>query len=1466
MRRCGPNLERTPQREVGCTNDLPPGSPYGDTGSPGFGPQQYAYRGSSLGPPDEPLSDEGCDYKLSYEENQQMGYECYRLPALGGVRTPPEANVAENLGYATQGMRLPAAEWRDRLDPYYQRWYDSAPLQWGFEEGTFFPNWMLVSSGMPNFVVKKHCYLHPHSGVYQLCSAYPWDKRNLTHGLLHVRSVPFVLGIGDLTFEANGGDSTVPDMPKSTFPLASNGEGILGVALTRLSDGSRMQVKPIRARRHWETLGWGADELAAMRGEKFTLDIYDYRAGDWGWASVDTFVVPAAWIQIESVTPIGGPRAGGTEIEIVGKNFGNSADGIVVFIGDKECTSLGMTQTGSLSCVTPPGDGAGVTVSVVIGDYDRILQQGPFGGHQAGHCGDESVSYPFSPCTLGEASLEAGVPKRGFTYLDAPYWISTPVTTAQEDSQYRYKAAAADDDVGDELFFTAEILPAFMRFDPATQVISGTPLRGDVNCRSDKWHPAVDRCREGGFHRVRLAVSDYTFVVYQDFIVHVIANPSPLLSNDKSFHWPTSREITIMRNSAQLSQYHLEAAGALKAMAQGAVDSSVLPSTGRDPASSALRTLLSNMLQETRVDPAESRLLIKAVKDAGMESEQGDLIAALEAEVKAQQQRVTRTRAGQPGLLGGDAEGWVAQLQDYMGSSAPRGTDIVWQQAGKGGPEFPYSWYAKPAPSTLLSNNGGKFGGFFPLAPGRKMALNARRVNDDEIIITIPTSCWSKSPAHPRMVSCTFTGYHPSHELQLRLAPDSLRVDEAVMYPPDFPHVDLISSTLESQDLLWLVDLIAQRAASYAKRYEEFQTLPQRYEALWQASSTLLRVTTNVANITLTLDIPHEWPWPAEGEHKTAAIRVMSADGIPYHGREAVEAMSAEMAADAARAGGDNQGGLAAQLVSLESKLLTSAYRCDNDCQGKGSCDTTVFPPACRCYEGYGGGDCSSVACPNDCTGRGACDASQVCVHDKETGETDCAGGTGKCSCVEPFFGADCSLQPCNKRYLVKENVDVSLGEAYFRSLYEAMGWKVSEVRLSATNGDPPPAGSIPGDSFSVAASAFGVVYVEFVSSEDAMAARGMDPFYRDATPSRGVAERARNFPQELRALEQRERHLLSLFGEAQVECTGHGACDYGAGQCYCASRYFGTACEYTFCKNDCAGHGRCNFVTGDCICDENYDVDQFEGCKLRKLYLASTTCEDTAMDKSLDASGRRTSPLHLSCMLGVDLGSKAFAEHCPEANVLTGDKGDCYTKFPAYASEAALVTTTLNPICADCSGYDNYNVSQLHIYQEEPCRSVLGSRTENCVEGGVASDVVRGLGMLPSSDPSRPMEITFNLTTMRSKDMVFSRFTARPGIVRELYHDVSDGWCGACTDENPMCGASFVVEKDGVVAYEAVIAASDEVIDIDVRDAKTLTLRTGSVTPSYWRLGGGLNYGGETEPMQAQFCDGAAWTEAVLV
>ena len=60
--------------------------------------------------------------------------------------------------------------------------------------------------------------------------------------------------------------------------------------------------------------------------------------------------------------------------------------------------------------------------------------------------------------------------------------------------------------------------------------------------------------------------------------------------------------------------------------------------------------------------------------------------------------------------------------------------------------------------------------------------------------------------------------------------------------------------------------------------------------------------------------------------------------------------------------------------------------------------------------------------------------------------------------------------------------------------------------------------------------------------------------------------------------------------------------------------------------------------------------------------------------------------------------------------------------------------------------------------------------------------------------------------------------------------------------------------------------------VEVDVRNATALTLRTGTVAPTYWRLGGGLSYGGgvppalATEPVKANFCDGAAWADAVLV
>ena len=106
--------------------------------------------------------------------------------------------------------------------------------------------------------------------------------------------------------------------------------------------------------------------------------------------------------------------------------------------------------------------------------------------------------------------------------------------------------------------------------------------------------------------------------------------------------------------------------------------------------------------------------------------------------------------------------------------------------------------------------------------------------------------------------------------------------------------------------------------------------------------------------------------------------------------------------------------------------------------------------------------------------------------------------------------------------------------------------------------------------------------------------------------------------------------------------------------------------------------------------------------------------------------------------------------------------------------------------------------------------------------------------------------EITFNRTTMRAKDVVFTRFRARPGIVREFWHPVQQGGCGACTDANPMCGARFEVLRDGVLAYAAVVA-SEARVDIDVQQRHNHHAADGGVAPTYWRLGADWGTAAET-------------------
>jgi len=365
---------------------------------------------------------------------------------------------------------------------------------------------------------------------------------------------------------------------------------------------------------------------------------------------------------------------------------------------------------------------------------------------------------------------------------------------------------------------------------------------------------------------------------------------------------------------------------------------------------------------------------------------------------------------------------------------------------------------------------------------------------------------------------------------------------------------------------------------------------------------------------------------------------------------------------------------------------------------------------------------------------------------------------------------------------------------------------------------------------------------------------------FANAVPSRGIAHEAVLFPDQLRDFDIRNRQLLKVFGIAAVDCSGRGACDYYAGECYCDVAYFGPGCEFTYCKNDCSGHGKCDYISGTCICDLHYEVDINYGCKMKSLSLSSTLCQDEALDISMDAQGFRINPLYLSCYVGVKLGRAADSAYCVEGlenSLDVGTSNGCYTSIHDGS------------ICADCSGFTERNITQLHLYLDEVCNSfdVLEDRVpgKDCNKYHTYKSVVRGLGALPSS------HVTFHLDLFRAQNLDFSTFVATTGIVREFGGSVEEGGCGACSAQFSRCGANFKVLLDGKAAWESMVV-SESVIHIDVRSATNLTLVTETYTPPNWYHDQSDVYGGgdapaiATEPIEAVWCDGSAWVGARLI
>jgi len=96
----------------------------------------------------------------------------------------------------------------------------------------------------------------------------------------------------------------------------------------------------------------------------------------------------------------------------------------------------------------------------------------------------------------------------------APTFTSTEDTDALEDEVYTYTATASDID-GDDLTFSAPVIPDWLLFDVDSQELSGTPDNDDV-----------------GFHDVTLRVNDGTVDVDQVFIIEVLnENDAPTFTS-----------------------------------------------------------------------------------------------------------------------------------------------------------------------------------------------------------------------------------------------------------------------------------------------------------------------------------------------------------------------------------------------------------------------------------------------------------------------------------------------------------------------------------------------------------------------------------------------------------------------------------------------------------------------------------------------------------------------------------------------------------------------------------------------------------------------------------------------------------------------------------------------------------------------------------------------------------------------
>lgn len=158
------------------------------------------------------------------------------------------------------------------------------------------------------------------------------NTRDQAHQTLLVRSPEFrIYPNGQISFALIGGSQPsfdINDVNLNGLPTESSGDGAIGVALRRVSDGQYLSFyTPTESgSQFWETITLAAEDLSGLVSgdERYTLDFIDYHNGGWAWGGLDSVVIVEGtpemqydfddgtlqgWTQVLTSTTAGGPTA-----------------------------------------------------------------------------------------------------------------------------------------------------------------------------------------------------------------------------------------------------------------------------------------------------------------------------------------------------------------------------------------------------------------------------------------------------------------------------------------------------------------------------------------------------------------------------------------------------------------------------------------------------------------------------------------------------------------------------------------------------------------------------------------------------------------------------------------------------------------------------------------------------------------------------------------------------------------------------------------------------------------------------------------------------------------------------------------------------------------------------------------------------------------------------------------------------